>query len=146
MSFAYTTYKTPNAINKIGQDLTGSEGCGVYLKDQAYVDLATSTTDIPYGVVVVGAASVDGTYAGTVAQSSLELVDALGCVVQVKASTAGLIGAGEFVLIDTQDANGTFVSTGNQAPATGDWVWGLALTDCAANEQFVMRLQPYIAA
>ena len=60
MALGYTTYKTPNPINAIYQNLTSSEGCGVTLAGQATITLATTSTNIPYGVVVVGAASVDG--------------------------------------------------------------------------------------
>ena len=142
MSLGPLTYKTPNPITYIDSDLTNSEGCGLVLSAQYTVGLATTESDIPYGVVVVGAASVDGTYTGVIAAGALEVVDAFGAVAQVKASSAGSIAAGTTVYIDANDANGTFKSAAGAA--SGEWTWGLALTDCAAGEQFLFRFQPAI--
>ena len=61
MALGATTYKTPNAINLINEDLTGKEGCGVSLGGQGLVLISTSAYDIPYGIVVVGGESQDGT-------------------------------------------------------------------------------------
>ena len=145
MAFSYVTYKTFAPVNSITADLTGSEGCGVKIfTTEGRIKLATGTTDVPYALVQVGSTTPDGVYPGAPVAGSLEVVDQLGCAVQVKASTTGAINAGAFVLIDTSDANGTFVSIANQPAATGDWIWGLALTDCAASEQFIMRFQPYV--
>jgi len=69
-------------------------------------------------------------------------VDQLGCVVQVLISTYGTVNAGEFLIIDNSDADGTFVSLSQVAAAEGDWIWGYALTDVAASEQCLMRFQP----
>mgnify|MGYP001266174460 FL=1 len=144
MALGYTTYKTPNAINLIGSDLTGKEGCGVTLPlgEQGKVVLATASTDIPYGVVVVGGESVDGGYPGPIGGSAIEFVDMIGCTVQVTISGNAGVNAGDFLLIDTAVGDGTFVSSLNVAVAAGDWVWGLALTNCAAGEQCLMRFQP----
>ena len=142
MALGYTTYKTPNAIFTIGSDLTGKEGCGVWLSGQGAVALASATTDTPYGIVTVGGPSEDGvTYPGLIGGSSVEFVDMLGCTVQVQVSGNGGVNAGEFVLIDISDP-GTFVSSNNVVLAVGDWIWGLALTNCAAGEQCLMRFQP----
>lgn len=141
MALGATTYKTPNAINLIGSDLTGKEGCGVYLAVQGGVGIATSTTTIPYGVVVVGGESQDGTYPGPIAGSAIEFVDQLGCVVQVTVSTS--VPADSFLMIDSSAADGTFTDTANQTPAIGDWVWGYALTTAQAGEQCLMRFQPF---
>lgn len=148
MALGNLTYKTPNAINKIAQDLSGSEGCGLKLSAQGVVSLATAATDLPYGIVVVGCASVDGTYwastnsttqaQGVIAQSSLEVVDALGCVAQVTAG-AGAITVG---MVVTVGASGAYVSA--SGISIGEWYWGYALTACAAGEQFVMRFQPFV--
>jgi hypothetical protein len=154
MALGTLSYKTPNAINKIAQDLSGSEGCALKLDAQGVVSLAVTQGSVPYGVVVVGCASVDGTYwastnattkaQGVVAQSALELVDALGCVVQASASATGAIAAGDTIQIDAATADGRFKT--NNAPASGSAVWGLALTDCAASGQFVLRFAPYFVA
>lgn len=154
MALGTLSYKTPNAINKIAQDLSGSEGCALKLSAQGVVSLAVTTASLPYGVVVVGCTSVDGTYwastnsttkaQGVVAQSALELVDALGCVVQVSASATGAIVAGDFIQVDATTADGAFKA--NNSPASTTYVWGVALTDCAASGQFLLRFAPYRAA
>jgi len=154
MALGNLTYKTPNAINKIAQDLSGSEGCALKLDAQGVVSLAVTQGSVPYGVVVVGCASVDGTYwastnsttkaQGVIAQSALELVDALGCVVQVSASATAAVAAGDYIQVDATTADGRFKADNN--PTAGTFVWGLALTDCAASGQFVLRFAPYIAA
>jgi hypothetical protein len=46
------------------------------------------------------------------------------------------------LLIDSADADGTFVSVNNQALQQDEWLWGLALTDAGASEQCLMRFQP----
>ena len=165
MALGYTTYKTPNAIFFIGEDLTGKEGCGVYLAVQGGVMVATATTDTPYGIVTVGGPSEDGvTYPGLIGGSSVEFVDMLGCTVQVQISSSGSVAAGDFVLprtpttsrrstsssvaagdfllIDSAEQDGTFVSANSQAANQGDWFWGLALTNAGAGEQCLMRFQP----
>lgn len=149
MALGYTTYKTPNAIFTIHEDLTGSEGCGVVLWDntgsgsvQGGVRLAQNAITPPYGIVSVGGPSADGTYPGLIGGSSVEFVDQLGCVVQVAISPNAAVAAGEFVLIDSAEANGTFTGSNSQAPGSGDWVWGYALTNAAPGEQCLMRFQP----
>ena len=154
MALGTLSYKTPNAINKIAQDLSGSEGCALKLDAQGVVSLAVTQGSVPYGVVVVGCASVDGTYwastnsttkaQGVVAQSALELVDALGCVVQVTASATAAIVAGDFIQVDAATADGAFKA--NNSPSSTTYVWGVALTDCAASGQFLLRFAPYRAA
>tara|TARA_R110000868_G_scaffold267701_1_gene526985 strand:+ start:48 stop:494 length:447 start_codon:yes stop_codon:yes gene_type:complete len=140
MALGYTTYKTPNAINRIKDDLTGKEGCGVYLNGQGSVAVAVTLEATPYGIIVVGGESVDGTYAGPIAGSAIEFVDQIGCVVQVTVSSATAIAAGQFLQIDDVDADGTFTVA---APtAAGQWIWGLALTNADPGEQCLMRFQP----
>ena len=143
MALGATTYKTPNIINKIGSDMTGKEGCGVGIAGANTVDLATATSTFPYGIIVTGTDSLTpGTYPSAIGDASLELVDQLGCVVQVLASSQFAIAAGDQILIDSTDADGTFTNAGDQPPAEGDWIWGMALTDAGASEQFLMRFQP----
>ena len=154
MALGNLTYKTPNAINKIAQDLSGSEGCALKLEAQGVVSLAVTQGSLPYGIVVVGCASVDGLYwastnnttkaQGVVAQSALEIVDALGCVVQVAASATAAVAAGDYIQVDAVTADGKFKA--DNTPASGSFVWGIALTDCAASGQFLLRFAPYIAA
>jgi len=143
MALGSTTYKTPNIINQIGQDLTSREGCGVYLTAANTVDLASTSSVPPYGIVVTGTDSLTpGTYPSAIGDASLELVDQLGCVVQVLISSYANVYAGDFLLIDINDADGTFVSASEQAPVLGDWIWGYALTDAASGQQCLMRFQP----
>jgi hypothetical protein len=145
MALGATTYKTPNIINMIDSDMTAKEGCGVYLYAGNRVDLATSTQAPPYGIIVTGTDSLTpGSYPSAIGDAALELVDQLGCVVQVLISSYGSVYAGDFLLIDSTDVDGTFVSRSNQAPVEGDWLWGLALTDAAAGEQCLMRFQPLV--
>jgi hypothetical protein len=149
MALGATTYKTPNAIYTIREDLTGSEGRGVVLADntgggslQGGVRLAPDAMSVPYGIVSVGGPSADGTYPGLIGGSSVEFVDQLGCVVQVVISPNANVVAGELVLVDSGEGNGTFTGSYSQPPNVGDWVWGYALTDALAGEQCVMRFQP----
>lgn len=153
MALGYTTYKTPNAIYTIREDLTGKEGCGVVLADntgggslQGGVRFAYDAVTPPYGIVTVGGPSADGTYPGLIGGSSVEFVDQLGCVVQVQVSPNNPVVAGEFVVIDASEANGTYTGTNSQAPSPGDWIWGYALTDALPGEQCVMRFQPFLYA
>ena len=145
MALGATTYKTPHIINLIDSDMTAKEGCGVALPYNVpnQVNLATTAVDMPYGIIVTGTDSVTpGTYPSAIGDASLELVDQLGCVVQVLISSNGVALVGDVLLIDSADADGTFVSASNQAPAAGDWVWGIALTAAGSGEQCLMRFQP----
>ena len=145
MALGYTTYKTPNAIFKITEDLTDKEGCGVYLASPGLVNVATSTAEIPYGIITVGGASADGTYApGVIGGAAIEMVDQLGCVVQVTVASTYAVYSGYFLLIDATDANGTFVSSYHYTPVQGDWLWGISLTDAGPGEQCLMRFQPFL--
>ena len=144
MALGATTYKTANIINKIGNDLTAKEGCGVYLYAANTVDLVTSTSQFPYGIIVTGTDSLTpGTYPSAIGDAALELVDQLGCVVQVLASSQFAIAAGDGIIIDSTDGDGTFTNSSDQPPGVGDWIWGIALTDAAVSEQFLMRFQPF---
>ena len=145
MALGATTYKTPNIINLIGSDMTDKEGCGVYLYGANRVDLASTTTVIPYGIIVTGTDSLTpGTYPSAIGDASLEMVDQLGCVVQVLISTYGSVNAGDLLYIDQNDADGTYLADSQSTPGVGTWIWGLALTDAAASEQCLMRFQPYL--
>jgi len=136
MALGPLTYKTPNQITFITADLSGSEGCGVTLTAQGTIGLATAQTDLPYGMVVVGAASVDGTYTGPIAAGALEIVDAIGCVVQVGAG--GTIAIGDSLQVD---GNAAFIAG---AGTVNEYIWGYALTAASSGQQFLMRFQPFI--
>jgi len=145
MALGATTYKTPNIINQIYSDMTGREGCGVSLASANTVSIANTSYADPYGIIVTGTDSLTpGTYPSAIGDASLELVDQLGCVVQVLISNLGGIIAGEKLLIDNGDAEGTFTSTANQPAAQNDFIWGLALTDADPGQQCLMRFQPYL--
>jgi hypothetical protein len=138
MALGPLTYKTPNQVTSITADLSGSEGCGLTLTaTQGRVEIANAVTDLPYGIVVVGADSVAGG-AGPIAAGALEIVDAIGCVVQVKAG-AGAITLG---LPLTVNGSGQFVD--GSSVTVGQWVWGYALTAAPIGGQFLMRFQPFI--
>jgi hypothetical protein len=138
MALGPLTYKTPAQITSIAADLTGSEGCGLTLTTatQGRVEIANAATDLPYGIVVVGADSVAGG-AGPIAAGALEIVDAVGCVAQVQAG-AGAITVG---LALTVNSSGQFISA--SGISVGEWYWGFALTAAPAGGQFLMRFQPY---
>lgn len=136
MSLGPLTYKTPNPVSNLTEDLTNSEGCGVYLSDVYTVSLATAVSNLPYGVVIVGANSTDGTGTGQIAAGALEIVDAYGAVVQVRAG-ASAISVGDSLQVD---GDGAFVP---DAGAANEYVWGYALTPSDAGNQFLMRFSPY---
>ena len=145
MALGPTTYKTTNIINQIGSDLTGKEGCGVTLP-YGYpnqVSVATAASDFPYGVVVTGTDSLTpGTYPSPIGDASLELVDQLGCVVQVLLDGNHAAVAGDALTISNADGDGTFTVATVQGLSVGDWVWGYALTEAGPSEQLLMRFQP----
>ena len=139
MALGPLTYKTPAQITSIAADLTGSEGCGLTLATatQGRVEIANAAADFPYGIVVVGADSVAGG-AGPIAAGALEIVDALGCVVQVQAGAVAItVGTGL-----TVNSSGQFISAASIS--VGEWYWGYALTAAPAGGQFLMRFQPFI--
>ena len=136
MALGPLTYKTPNQITNITADLTDKEGRGVTLTAQGTIGLATVQTSLPYGIIVVGAASVDGSYTGPIAAGALEIVDAIGCVVQVGAG--GTIAIGDSLQVD---GNAAFIAG---AGTVNEYVWGYALTAASSGQQFLMRFQPFI--
>jgi hypothetical protein len=145
MAFGYVTYKNFAPVNEIASNLTNSEGCGLRLTAEGRVALCTTQAHIPYAILAVGADSITpGTYPSAPVAGSLEVIDQLGVAVQVRASSAGVIVAGDFIQIDPSDADGSFLA--ENAPTAATYVWGIALTDCAASEQFIMRFSPYVAA
>lgn len=145
MAFGYVTYKNFAPVNSIASNLTNSEGCGLRLSAEGRVALCTTQAHIPYAILAVGADSITpGTYPSAPVAGSLEVIDQLGVAVQVRASDAGAIAAGDLIMIDATAADGSFLA--NNSPTSTKYVWGIALTACAAEEQFIMRFAPYIAA
>jgi len=137
MALGNLTYKTPNPVSNVDANLTAFEGCGVYLSGAYTVDLAVATSDLPYGIIVVGADGITpGTYPSQVAASALEIVDAYGAVIQAKAGAGG-VSVGDSLQVNNA---GAFVAA---AGAVNTYVWGYALTDAAAGQQFLMRFAPY---
>jgi len=138
MALGPLTYKTPNQVISIAADLSGSEGCGLTLvtATQGRVEIANAATDFPYGIVVVGADSINGG-AGQIAAGALEIVDAIGCTVQVQAGAVAItVGTGL-----TVNSSGQFISAASIS--VGEWFWGFALTAAPAGGQFLMRFQPF---
>lgn len=144
MALGATTYKTPNIINLIGSDMTAREGCGVYLQTDNTVALATTLAAPPYGIIVTGTDSLTpGTYPSAIGDASLELVDQIGCVIQVLINANSGCVAGEFLCISSF-SDGTFDTVANQGPLVGDFVWGQAMTTADPGTQCLMRFQPYV--
>lgn len=147
MALGATTYKTPHIINLIASDMTGKEGCGVSLTYGVpnQVEIPSDSQGIPYGIIVTGTDSLTpGTYPSAVGDASLELVDQLGCIVQVLISSNGGVLASDVLMYDNNDGDGTFTAQQNQTPVQGDWYWGIALTDAGSSEQCLMRFQPWM--
>jgi hypothetical protein len=144
MAFGYVTYKNFAPVNSIASNLTGSEGCGLKLDAEGAVSLAVTQGSLPYAIVAVGATTVDGSYPGQPVAGSLEVIDQLGVAVQVQASDFGAISAGDTIQIDpSATVPGAFKA--DNTPTGGTFVWGTALTDCAAGEQFILRFNPIVA-
>ena len=144
MAFGYVTYKNFAPVNEIASNLTNSEGCGLRITGPGRVALATTQAHVPYALVAVGTDSITpGTYPSAPVAGSLEVIDQLGVAVQVTNSAAGAIVAGDLIQIDPAAANGTF--TADNTPTGGTYVWGMALTSCAASEQFILRFNPIVA-
>ena len=101
----------------------------------AVLELANSATDVPVGIVVVGAASDSGSYPGYA--TSCEIYDTLiGCF--DGALAGGTITCGALVVAD---ATGRFVVAAT--PAAGDYVIGNAMTAAVAGEQFTIKFNAY---
>lgn len=143
MAFGYVTYKTFAPVNLIGGNLTNFEGCGLSLDGQGLVVPAKDETSQPYAILAVGCDSITpGTYPSAPVAGSLEVIDQIGCAVQAIASEAGSITAGQYVTVDgAATLQGSFKTSTMTA---GEYVWGLALTGCGPEEQFIFRFQPFI--
>jgi hypothetical protein len=144
MAFGYVTYKNFAPVNLIASNLTNSEGCGLKLDAEGTVSLAVTQGSVPYAIIAVGTDSITpGTYPSAPVAGSLEVIDQLGVAVQVRASDAGAISAGDYIQIDpAASVPGAFLA--DNTPTAGTFVWGMALTDCAADEQFILRFAPFI--
>jgi len=96
----------------------------------ATLELANAATDVPVGIVVVGAASDSGSYPGYA--TSCEIYDTLiGCF--DGALAGGTVAAGDAVEVDS---TGRFIVA---TPSAGDFVIGFAMTGAAVGEQFTIK-------
>lgn len=130
----------PRSTSKylINADLTGAEGKLLTINAGAtatagvtVLELGNAATDLPIGVVVVGAASDSGSYPGYA--TSCEIYDTLiGCFDGAIAGSGG-VTAGAAVECD---GSGTFIVA---TPSAGDYIVGYALTPAAAGEQFTIK-------
>jgi hypothetical protein len=128
----------------INADLTGADGklLTINAADSATngvttLELANNASDVPVGIVVVGAASDSGSYPGYA--TSCEIYDTLiGCFDGAVAGGSG-VTAGARVC---SSAAGTFDNSVNPLGA-GDYTVGIALTSAAAGEQFTIKFLVY---
>ena len=96
----------------------------------AVLELANAATDLPVGIVVVGAASDSGTYPGYA--TSCEIYDTLiGCFDGALAGDTITCGAAV-----EADSTGRFIVA---TPSAGDYVVGYAMTAAVAGEQFTIK-------
>ena len=136
----------PRSTSKylINADLTGAEGklLTINAADSATngittLELANNASDVPVGIVVVGAASDSGSYPGYA--TSCEIYDTLiGCFDGAVAGAAG-VTAGARVC---SSAAGTFDNAVNPLGA-GDYTVGIAQTSAGAGEQFTIKFLVY---
>lgn len=136
----------PRSTSKylINADLTGEDGklLTINAADSATngvttLELSNNASDIPVGIVVVGAASDSGTYPGYA--TSCEIYDTLiGCFDGAVAGASG-VTAGARVC---SSAAGTFDNAVNPLGA-GDYTVGIAQTSAAAGEQFTIKFLVY---
>ena len=136
----------PRSTSKylIAQDLTGGEGRLLTIDAAAtatagvtVLDVSNNASDVPVGIVVVGAASDSGSYPGYA--TSCEIYDTLiGCFDGAVAGAAG-VTAGARV---SSSAAGTFDNSTNPLGA-GDYTVGIAQTSALAGEQFTIKFLVY---
>jgi hypothetical protein len=127
----------------INADLTGAEGklLTINAADSANgittLELANNASDVPVGIVVVGAASDTGTYPDYA--TSCEIYDTLiGCFDGALAGASG-VTAGARVC---SNASGSFDNCVSPLGA-GDYTVGIALTSAAAGDQFTIKFLVY---
>jgi len=123
----------------IASDFTGGEG-GIVTIDGAatatagvtVLKPATVATDVPVGIIVVGAASDSGTYPDYA--TNCEIYDTLiGCFDGALCGYGGSITAGDAVGCD---GSGLFTQAGT---GSGDFVIGYAMTSASEGEQFTIK-------
>jgi hypothetical protein len=101
------------------------------------LELANNASDVPVGIVVVGAASDSGSYPGYA--TSCEIYDTLiGCFDGAVAGASG-VTAGARV---SSSAAGTFDNSVGPL-GVGDYTVGIAQTSAAAGEQFTIKFLVY---
>lgn len=146
MALGNLTYKTINKIAGTGTDLTSKAGYCLKLTNPYTVDVCDSVSDRPYGIVTVGAPSIDGTYPGQVLAGALEIVDAYGAVVVAMAGGTG-VTFGSAVEVVAPVVGPPAVPGGTLQDVTGgagDWIVGYALSSAAAGESFLLSFTPAI--
>ena len=146
MALGNLTYKTPVKIAGIGTDLTDKAGYCLKLVNPVAVDLCDSVADRPYGIVVVGAPTIDGTYPGQILAGALEIVDAYGAVVVAMAGGSG-VTFGQAVTVVAPVVGPQVIPGGtleNTSAGSGDWIVGYALSSAAAGESFLLQFMPAI--
>jgi hypothetical protein len=103
----------------------------------ATLEVAAGASDLPVGIVVVGAASDSGSYPGYA--TSCEIYDTLiGCFDGALAGASG-VTAGARVC---SNASGSFDNCVGPL-GVGDYTVGIALTSAAAGEQFTIKFLVY---
>ena len=127
LKFLVTGNSTAAAGRLVTIDIAATATAGVTVLKQY-----TGATDLPIGVIVVGAASDSGSYPGYA--TSFEIYDTLiGCFDGAIAGTGG-VTAGDSV---AGENGGAFVTTAS--PSAGEYIVGYALTDAAAGQQFTIK-------
>jgi hypothetical protein len=128
----------------INADLTGEDGKLLTINAAASasngvttLELANNASDVPVGIVVVGAAADTGSYPGYA--TSCEIYDTLiGCFDGALAGASG-VTAGARVC---SNASGSFDNCTSPLGA-GDYTVGIAQTTAAADEQFTIKFLVY---
>lgn len=146
MALGSLTYKTPVKIALIEQDLTNRAGYVVTLTGPETVGLATSPAVRPFGVITVGAPSIDGNYPGQILAGALEIVDAYGAVIPAMAGGTGVTFGAPVTAVNT-DPGPPVVIGGTLEDSTGgagDWIVGYALSSAAAGESFLLQFMPAV--
>lgn len=136
----------PRSTSKylIKANLTGAEGklLTINVSDTVtagvtVLELANNASDVPFGVVVVGAASDTGVYPGYA--TSCEIYDTLIGTFDGALAGASGVTAGARVC---SNASGSFDNCTSPL-GVGDYTVGIAQTTAAAGDQFTIKFLVY---